>query len=230
MSTQPYKNSRRSGKGSQQETPTVKCNEGQCIVGGYQHFTITHDILNVTGGYQGKFAFIKNFLRQHRDCESVMDVGASNGLVAFTAVQLGFRDVHALDHDVDCIKLIDTINDELDLNTNAIKWSFGDPHPACDIVIVGALIHWVYSCTALYGNFDEIVTYLHGLTNQHLLIEWVNPNDPAIRSFKHTTFNNGIIKEPYTRERFIHSLHKHFSRVQKVYSVNGTRELFHCVV
>lgn len=227
-----YKNNARaSSKGSQSETPTLRFVHNKYIVGGYQHFEISKDGVKVTGGYKGKFYYIKNFLAEKQNtCESIIDIGASNGLVSFTANELGYKDVYALDHDIECIKLVNTIKDQLDINIIAEQYSFGETHIPADIVIMAALIHWVYSCTALYGNFDEIISYVRGLTNKYLVIEWVNPNDPAIRSFKHITFNKNIIKQPYTRENFLNSLNKHFSNVQKVHSVTTTRELFLCTV
>ena len=233
MSAKTYKNGRRAAsKGTQSETPTVKCANGKCVIGGYQHFTITKKDLVVGRGYQGKFRYIKSFLQSHlADCQSVSDLGASNGLVSFTAAQVGYPTVHALDHDLACIRVMNEIKKCLDIQTvHPKEWSFGNDHTPTDIVIVGALIHWIYSCTALYGNFDEIIEYLRGLTNKFLLIEWVNPNDPAIKCFNHTSFNKSIIKEPYTRANFLASIRKQFSSVTKVHSVNATRELFLCVV
>ena len=233
MSAKSYKNTKRSeSKGTQSETPTVNCTSGRCTVGGYQRYIVTADNLQVVGGYQNKFNYIKSFLQEHaEDCKSVSDLGASNGLVSFTASQLGYPTVHALDHDLGCIKVMREIKEYLKFVTvHPNEWSFGAVHPPTDIVIVGALIHWVYSCTALYGNFDEIIKYLRGLTTKYLLIEWVNPNDPAIRSFNHTSFNKSVIKEPYTRDNFLSSVGKYFSQVTKVHSVNTTRELFLCIV
>ncbi len=232
MSVKSYKNTRRAAsKGTQSETPTIKCADGRCVVGGYQHFTITANNLTVNRGYQSKFNYIKSFLQEHtEDCKSVSDLGASNGLVSFTAAQLGYPTVHALDHDLSCIQVMNKIKTHLNFQTVQPKeWSFGDEGPQSDIVIVGALIHWVYSCTALYGNFDKIIQYLWKMTNKYLLIEWVNPNDAAIKSFKHTAFNKSVIKEPYTRANFLASAGKYFSQVTKVHSVTSTRELFLCV-
>ena len=233
MSAKIYKNNKRSGsKGTQSESPKVTCVNGKCIVTGYQHYTITKNELVVNRGYKTKFNYIKSFLLQHtKDCSSVMDIGASNGLVSFLAAQAGYSTVHALDHDLECIQVIAKIKECLEIRAVSPKvYSFGDDHPPTDIVIVGALIHWIYSCTALYGNFAEITNYLHGLTKKYLLIEWVNPNDPAIRCFHHISFNKDIIKEPYTRANFLTSMKKHFSQVTKVHSVNNTRELFFCIV
>ena len=231
--TKAYKNNRRSAsQGSQSENPIVNCTAGKCTVGGYQQYVITTNNLQVVGNYFGKFNYIKSFLRSHvQDCERVSDLGASNGLVTFTAAQLGYPTIHALDHDLSCIQVMNKIKANLKFDTvHPTNWSFGDQSPASDIVIVGALIHWVYSCTALYGNFDEIIEYLRGLTTRYMLIEWVNPNDAAIKVFHHTSFNKSIIKEPYTRDNFLDSVKKYFSSVERVYSVNTTRELFLCSV
>ncbi len=227
-----YKNRKRTGSnGTQSEAPRVRCTNSKCIVTGYQNFTITKHGITVNKGYKSKFNYIKTFLLQHtKDCSSVTDVGASSGLVSFMAAQVGYSTVYALDHDIECINIIKEIKDHLDISVTPKVYSFGNDNPASDIVIVGALIHWIYSCTALYGKFDEITNYLYSLTKKYLLIEWVNPTDPAIHTFHHTSFNSHIIKEAYTRNNFLTSLGKSFSQVVKVHAVNSTRELFLCTI
>jgi hypothetical protein len=228
-----YKNSERADSGgSQSEQPTVKYQQGVCNIKGYQTFTITKTTINVSSKYNAKFKYIKKFLQKYRGtCTTVADIGASNGLVSFTASQLGYTNIYALDHDRDCIQLINNVCQYLQIsNIQVEEYSFGDDYIASDIVIVGALIHWIYSCTALYGNFDQISSYLRNLTNKYLLIEWVNPDDPVIHTFHHTSFNKRVIKEPYTKANFIASLQKYFNKVDKVFQVKPTRELYLCIV
>merc|ERR1712150_417516 len=67
------------------------------------------------------------------------------------------------------------------------RFSFGEPFPVdrCDTVFVGALIHWVFSCTASFGSFDRIADYLYERVGKMLLIEWIDPEDSAIKFFHH---------------------------------------------
>lgn len=223
-----YKNKRRS-TGSQSETPTIKITQSPLTVrmGGYQSFTLTKSAVKAQK-YSGKFTFIKNFLQQHAaECQSVADLGCSNGLTCFMAQQCGYQRIHALDHDLQCMAVINKAKDALGCsNIIATQYSFGDNLEPVDVMIMGALIHWVYSCTALYGNFDQISEYLRKHVNKVLLIEWVSPGDGAIKFFKHTSYNKNIIKEPYTKENFVKSLKKYFTTVEKVYKVTSTRILY----
>ena len=233
MTTKVYKNARRLGtNGSQSELPQVSCTGGKCTVSGYQRYSLTKTQLTLPNHYRNKFQYIKNFLQAHVNvCTSISDIGASNGIVVFSAAQAGYSKIYALDHDLQCIKLLNTVKSHLGFDNIVSKsYSFGDTHVKTDIVIAGALIHWIYSCTALYGNFDQISSYLHSLANKYLIIEWVNPNDLAIKAFKHTSFNKSIIKEPYNKENFLASLKKYFGTVEKVLSVHATRELYLCTV
>lgn len=235
MSLKVYKNSRRAkSNGSQSEKPGVICTNGSCKVTGYQGFTITNDTITINRGYKTKFNWIRSFLSEkytENPFGKISDVGASNGVVSFMAANIGYTQVHALDHDLECIQAMNKVKQHLGYNqVHPIKYSFGDPEPPAFIAIVGALIHWIYSCTALYGKFDQISDELRKLTHKYLIVEWVDPKDPAIRSFKHTSFNKEVIKEPYNKENFLKSLQKYFSSVQKVFQVTATRELYLCVI
>lgn len=221
-----YKNTSRK-TGTQKELPNLTITKDNIDVGGYQRFTITkNDVIPVS--YSGKFTFLKQWLAKHSSsCDSIADLGCSNGLVCFAAHKLGYIFIYALDHDEDCLNLIKTISDKLYCTNIVIqKYSFGDTIDKCDIVIMCALIHWIYSCTALYGSFDKIFEYLKQIVGKYLIIEWVNPNDPAIKMFKHTQFNKEIIKESYTKDNFLKSIKKYFNTVEKIYQVNGSRELY----
>lgn len=224
----PYKNKNRAGSnGSQSEKPFLKWENDKFKVGGYQHFVIDKTTLKYLGNYSNKFNFIKSFLQLHLDdCTSLTDIGASNGLVVCMASQLKIPKIYALDHDSDCIKLISQINDKLEFNIIPKQYSFGDSTPKCDIVVMGALIHWIFSCTANYGSFDSIMEYLTTIIGKYLLIEWVDPTDQAIQYFKHIQFNKNIIKEPYTIDNFLKSANKYFKKVEKVCNVTGTRKLY----
>lgn len=228
-----YKNSQRRGvNGSQQEVPKITHMGNKCMISGYQCFSITRDTIIMNGNYRNKFLCIDNFLKSKLDsCKSITDIGASNGIVSFHAIQAGYTIVHALDHDTQCIQLLETVKKKFNYEGLLPKvYSFGDPHESTDIVIACALIHWIYSCTALYGDFDSITNYLRDITGTYLIIEWVNPNDPAIKFFNHISYNKDIIKEPYTKENFVASLTKKFGTVDKLLQVTPSRELYLCTV
>jgi len=218
--------------GSQREIPSYKFVDGRCHVNGYQTFVISKDEVKLGSAYSSKFKYIKEFLEKHiKDCESVTDIGANNGLVCFVASMNGYKLVYALDHDIDCIHMITAIQRDLAIELiKPIEYSFGDEHLSTDIVIVGALIHWIYSCTAINGDFDKIMTYLQKITKKYLLIEWVDNKDKAVNSFGHLRRNKEVIIEPYTEDNFVASLKRHFTSCKKVVDVTLTRRLYLCNV
>lgn len=232
MSLAIYKNKKRH-TGTQSETPSIHYDaSGKGIVGGYQKFSITKTQV-IPISYASKFMYISKFLTANKaTCSTIADIGASTGIVCFMANLIGYKTCYALDHDKDCLKIVQDIKDHFSIKEGIIEkeYSFGDQIEPVDIVIACALIHWVFSCTTLWGSFDKIIGYLRKCTKKILLIEWVDATDVAVRAFKHTSFNKGIIKEAYTRGNFIKSLQKHFAKVEKTFTIRATREIFICKI
>jgi len=203
---------------------------GTVRVRGYQTFSIANRKISVAGStYPGKFNFIDRHLAETKP-SSVLDLGASCGLASFMAAKNGATTVTALDYDSVNISLINKVARATGLKVDAKQWSFGDPVEPADTVIVLALIHWIFSCTCEYGNFEDIVKYLKSMTKKELIIEWVDNSDPAIKITKHTSRNPHVIKESYTVENFTNALSRHFSHVERVYEVTPHRILYICNV
>ena len=70
---------------------------------------------------------------------------------------------------------------------------------------MGALIHWVFTCTANFGRFDSIVDYLMTTGTRVLIIEWVDPKDGAIKAFHHNKCGSAP-QEPYEESLFQRAL------------------------
>ena len=177
------------------------------------------------GGYPQKFTAIEEFLDQaslYRDCMSVTDLGCSAGAVAILAAFAGYETVTGCDHDADYLTLLDTASKGL---VATQKWSFGEDFPKADVVMMLALIHWVYSCTALYGSFTEMFTYLKPFFGKYFVVEWVTPDDAAIRFFKHTGYNPEVVKEEYNTANFEKGLAL-IGKTVDTFKVNGTRILY----
>ena len=88
------------------------------------------------------------------------------------------------------------------------EFSFGNPFPTkADVVFMGALIHWVFTCTANFGKFDPIIEYLLTAADNVLLIEWVDPMDIQIQTFHHLDCG-GTKEEEYTLVGFEKALNK----------------------
>jgi serine/threonine protein kinase len=108
----------------------------------------------------------------------------------------------------------------------AVNCRVQDWNESADLVLAYAMIHWLYSCTANYGSLDAVIGKLAGLANCVLLVEWVAPEDPAIKFFNHTEWNADVPKEGYSLEAFEAAMHKHFKRVEIIGSINSTRVLY----
>lgn len=219
-------------QGSQKEIPKVAYKNGVVHVSGYQRYVIspTGITLRLMGTYYDKFLFLKQFAEKCKASEkvhSLTDLGCSNGLLGFLAARAGIQSVVGLDHDKQCIDLVNKVCSLMKTsNYKAGFYRFGQPVSKTDVVTACALIHWVYSCTASFGSLEKIMDYLASLTNNFLLVEWVDPKDPAIRTFKHLNFGSGINKAPYTLQNFESALKKNFPIVKKVYQVTPTRCLY----
>jgi len=107
-----------------------------------------------------------------------------------------------------------------------ITENFENVNLKTDIVIALAFIHWVYSCTAKYGSLDSVIKRLAELTNYALIIEWIAPEDPAIKFFDHISWNQDVIKEEYNYELFQKALNKYFKRTNLIGEVSPTRRVF----
>ena len=100
--------------------------------------------------------------------------------------------MYALDHDIDATRVLrEVAATKLLANFNARNFSFGEPlPPPADVVLVAALLHWVFCFTAgsrsnLSTRFAELVRYLLTATRRWLIVEWVEPWDPAVRVYHH---------------------------------------------
>jgi serine/threonine protein kinase len=59
-----------------------------------------------------------------------------------------------------------------------------------------------------------------------LIIEWIDPADPAITFFNHLDWNQEFVQEPYTLEAFETALSQHFVRYELIGAVSPTRRLY----
>jgi predicted Ser/Thr protein kinase len=159
--------------------------------------------------------------------KTVLDVGANGGFFSLTACRNGASQVVSLDMDktyLDLIRQAQTVfgwkNIRL-INAKVQDWK----EPA-DLVVAFAMVHWLYSCTANYGSMEAVVGKLAGLSRAILLIEWVAPDDIAIRSFKHTESNPQVDGAGYNLEAFEAALSKHFCKVEILGATAPTRTLY----
>lgn len=139
---------------------------------------------------KNKFSYINELLsklNKINKCNSIVDIGCSSGLTSLIALNNNFKEIVSLDHDPEYIKILTKIKKYCNIsNIEESIYSFGNVlNKRYDIVFCGAIIHWIFSLTADFRNFDSIIKYLVNLTNNYLIIEWISENDSAIKHFGH---------------------------------------------
>jgi SAM-dependent methyltransferase/predicted Ser/Thr protein kinase len=211
--------------GSQSEIPQLLLSSNSLSVRGYQRFSLTTDGRLVIEKKKEKFHIILHVLKSLHEthkCSTFLDIGCNAGLTSFIAKRNGYsKRVIGLDHDYEYVEMYNRIvARENMLRIRAELFSFGDPLPLkyrSDVVFVGALIHWIYTCTAKFKNFANIFEYLYLVVGNILLIEWVDPLDSAILDFNHIESCgnqpsvNNTDHDDYTQKMFDRQLSIHFN-------------------
>ncbi len=218
--------------GSQSEVPKIKYENNKIIINGYQNFTINKKNKNIDFlKKKEKFEYINRLLHDlnsNHNCTSLVDIGCSAGLSSFIAYNNKFTKIFSLDHDPEYIQTIKLIKESCQIpSIQESVFSFGDKlNQTFDVVFCGALIHWIFSLTANFRNFDDIISYLYSITNKILVIEWVHPTDKAIKILDHLNINKKDGDEEYNTINFENALEKKFSMISKVNADCETRTIY----
>ena len=220
--------------GNQREVPTLtrlRDRDGLRF-GGYQRFVLLADALDDLKSYlPKKTEYIRPYLEEE-GVRSYCDVGCSNGALGFFAYHANpSLSITLYDHDAEYVEQVHKGIEFLGDNAKErMKCSVSDvrdvPDEQHDVVSVFALIHWIYSCTGTFGSLNDIVSFFSSRTAKHLVIEWIDPSDSAIRSFKHLDFNEEVHREAYNRKNFEAALHEHFPYVKKLGNTIVSREVW----
>jgi len=197
--------------GSQSEIPYVRIGPDFHIrVRGYQKYEIKDHRVVAINSYPRKFEWLREALGRLRSTahtDTFMDIGCNTGLTSLLAYEEGYKSVTSLDHDEEAIAVLKKVVSQEHIDViQPLVFSFGEAIPTkADVVFVGALIHWVFTCTADFGRFDLIIAYLMTAAPRVLIVEWVDPEDPAIKSFHHTDCGT-VSHEQYEVAAFERSL------------------------
>lgn len=220
-----YKDPRRK-VGSQSETPGIKYQGQNIVVSGYQNFIINKKTREITFLSKiKKFSYISDLLynlNKQANCNSIVDIGCNSGLSSLIAFNQNFKHIISLDHDPEYINTLRAIKNQCNITSiNERQFSFGDKfNETFDVVFCGAIIHWIFSLTADFRNFDSIMEYLLSATNKYLVIEWISENDGAINSFNHIKRSRNPRDEEYTTANFERSINK-YARIMSKQAVDG---------
>lgn len=211
--------------------PSLEILTGGLIVHGYQEFILTHDVvkpLGIDAPLQRKYELLRPYFEPRFIAhKTVLDVGANGGFFSFLAAQNSAKQVFALDIDDTYWLMMRQAQAHVGLPqiesvaTNISKWETPG-----DVVIALAIVHWIYSCTAVLGSIDAVVQKLATLTRDFAIIEWVAETDPAIQFFGHTKWNGEFVSGPYDVDGFECALAAHFHHYACVGDVTPTRHLY----
>jgi len=226
----PYKDPKRK-IGSQSEKPRIKYNGENIRVLGYQDFTINKKTKLIKYNKKNsKFSYINELLYNlNKDnCTTIVDIGCNSGLTSLIALKNGFEHIVSLDHDSEYIDILRTIKQNCNITKiNESVFSFGSPiTEKFDVVFCGAIIHWIFSLTADFRNFNSIMKYLVPLTNKYLVIEWIHPNDGAIKSFNHIKKRYRKEDEAYTTKNFEIAVKQYTNIISKKNADSSTRTIY----
>lgn len=182
----------------------------------------------VSFGLVQKTRVLHEFLQEkHFSQRTVLDLGANAGYFSLKALQAGASNVVALDIDDASMAPLRQALDTFGLSQlRTVNRSVSDWSEPADIVFALALVHWVYSCTSGYGTVDGIIHKLASLTKYMCIVEWVDPEDPLIRDYEHTSWNTHLQSEPYTTAAFEKAMSKYFARWHYVGRTTSTRKLY----
>lgn len=209
----------------------IQFHGSSAIFHGYQEFILHKDYIQVSAqdaNLKKKEELLNPYFSprylKHR---AVLDLGANAGLFCFLALQRGAEKAIALDIDQDYLQMLREARDRLGFtNLEIAKSNMTDWSEPADITVALALVHWVYSCTALFGSLDSVIERLAQLTKYMLIVEWVEPTDPAIAFFHHIDWNKEYTSGDYRLEAFETALANHFARYELIGEVLPTRKLY----
>jgi predicted transposase YbfD/YdcC len=186
--------------GSQSEIPHLRKRAcGALKVSGYQNFTLNRRAFTkVADIHKQKYQLIRPYLRTHDKDITLADIGCSAGVIGLHAVFDGYANVTFIDHDWEYIELVkNCLNFIGAKSAKALTSSLKDLSGNYDIGFAFAIIHWIYSYSEQMGSLEKAIELLNRIARKSLFIEWVSPNDNAIKLAEHISQHKAIIEEPY---------------------------------
>lgn len=198
---------------------------------GYQTFDLSDSYIEINPKDKGLVTkkgltnsiFYSNWIQN----KSVLDIGSNSAYFCYHSLFKGASHATAVEMDPIYAGMIRAAKNHIGIkNLSVEEKNVMDISESADLVLAFALIHWIYSCTSDYGSLDLSIQKLASLTNELLVIEWIEPDDDAIKFFKHTEWNKSIIKEEYSKKNFENALTNHFDSWEYVGDIKSTRKLY----
>jgi hypothetical protein len=200
------------------------------VVHGYQEFAVTARSIRPLPTdpplAQKRNLVERYFNREFMAGKSFLDLGANGAFFSFWAAQCGASPVTAVDLDATYVDIVSRVAAHTGLGVRAALAKVQDWEEPADVAFAFALVHWLYSCTANYGSLDGVIGKLASLTRELLVVEWIAPEDRAIKEFNHTQWNADTVTGPYTVDAFETALRRHFGRVEILGETRPTRVVY----
>jgi hypothetical protein len=205
---------------------------GEAVVfHGYQEYVATKRgllVLPEDCSLQRKRQLLAPFFHPRYLAErEVLDVGAQGGFFCFWALQAGASRAVALEMDKQYVTMLEQARSHLGLSKlRVVCGTVGSWAQPADVVVALGLVQGTSSYTESFVDLDALVEHLAGLTRYMLIVEWIDPADPAIQLMDHLHRNPRLERGPHDREAFERSLAAHFERFQVIGDVGETRSLY----
>jgi SAM-dependent methyltransferase len=212
--------------GSQSERPEISVADGIVTLSGYHAYKISGGKVDKAGlakKYRSLFRYFTANREVFGPTASLLDIGCSGGLLCFLAKESGFAKVTGLDHDPEYIEMVREAACASGLAIETLVGDWKEASGTHDVVCVLALIHWIYSLTGTEGSFSSVFRFLRERTGRYLLIEWVDPTDPAIAIKHHVSANPELHREPYERACFEDAGLRYFGPIETKIDTTPTR-------
>ena len=211
--------------------PSIEFGPESAVIHGYQQYRLTRagpSPLREDEQLRKKQQLLTPYFTQSMlTRRSFLDLGANGGFFSFWSLIKGAERAIGIDMDPQYVEIIRKAGLHFEFtNVKAIRGNVVDQTQPEDVVCAMALVHWIYSCTAVMGSLAAVVKYLAELTKYLLLVEWVAPDDPAIQFFHHTEWNQGFVTGPYTEAEFFDAMNSSFARIELVGQVTDTRRIY----
>ncbi len=159
--------------------------------------------------------------------KTFLDLGAASGYFTFMAIFNKCKHATAIDIDNNHLAIITNLSNRYNIkNITTIFDNIDNYDGKADIVNALSIIHWIYSCTSIFGSMKNMILCLKNMTNQTLFIEWIDPADEAVKYFKHLEYNKSTVEDSYNYENFISELKQNFNSVEEIGNTRNTRKLF----
>ena len=195
---------------------------------GYQNYDVNVDNKSIKAldkALESKTQFLINtFLGANISSKTCLDLGGNNGYYSLIMTAcLGARESKVIDIDKDAIRNTKRLSQALSLEgLKATHKNISDVKEKADYVIALALVHWIYNLTTEFNSLEEPLNQICELTNEALIIEWVDPSDELIKSFKHLD-GKKVDSNNYCKENFIKILKENFDSVVPIGKVKNSR-------